>query len=1224
MHPLLQSQFERMFGLRKRADVQVLLGELATLADQEGLSPTASRFLAEASLLFDRIAEACEQQAPRMEAIAEANSAAQRKLDRLKFALDQHAIVSITDARGRITHANDKFCRISGYSREELMGNDHRIVNSSHHPSAFFKEMWRTIASGQVWHGEICNRTKSGLPYWVSATIVPQLGSDGRPLQYVAIRTDITLRKRMEAALEESRRFLQGITESMGEGVFSLDRDGYCTFLNPEAERLLGWSQEDLGGILFHDAVHHTNGAGQPVAKSDCPVLHSIAQGKTYRSESDHFIRRDGTMFPISITSVPLREDGRIVGSVAIFQDITERQRMLTALRESEERLAIALDASNIGLWDWNPVTDHAYYSDHWLGMLGCDRAEVEGTGASWLSRLHPDDRAETLARLDEHVRGESPVYEIEYRMRHASGRWVWLLTAGKVTERNADGVPTRITGIHKDVTDRKRTEAELARAKEEADRANRLKSDFLANMSHEIRTPMNAVIGLSHLMAKTELAPRQRDYLDKIQASSRNLLGIINDILDFSKVEAGKLTIEAIPFRIGTVLQEVAAVVQPRIREKGLELIVDLHEGVPDTLVGDPLRLGQVILNLVANAVKFTEHGEVVVVVDGARIAGSPDAYRLEVAVCDTGIGMSAEQAASLFQPFTQADTSTTRRFGGTGLGLAICRQLTELMGGGVSLDSTPGVGSSFRFTVECRVGATGTTDNRLPGDLMGRRVLVVDDSDAVRSILADMLGRFGLTVETAGGGWTALERLERGQAGAEPPVDLLVLDWRMPDLDGIETLRRLWATPGAHPPTIMTTAYGAEGVHAALEDRTVSVLEKPVTPSAMFDAVMMALGHTAPAPADLLRRTPRDAAEATDLSALVGRTVLLVEDNAINQQVACGLLELVGIEAIVVSSGEEALQSLREVKFDLVLMDVQMPGLDGYETTRRIRRQLERVAMPIVAMTAHTMAGDREHCLESGMNDHVSKPIDPEALYATLARWLKPSRSLGMAPSAAASAPVPARAGASPPAVPDRLPGLDLTVARRNVNGNLALLRRILTDFAGSHADEAVKLADAVHAERWRDALRLAHTLKGTAATIGALDLSALAAQIEQAALGEEPAVPGELLARLALALGVVVGGIGTLGRPQPVEAVSTAFTAERIEEALALADRLHGLLAAGDPEAGELAETLAATLAGSPAAGAAGAMARHAGNFDFDDAAAALADARGCLDAWRETQS
>ncbi|NYZ11094.1 PAS domain S-box protein [Azospirillum sp. RWY-5-1] len=1162
-----------------------------------------------------------------METLVRDRAAAQRELERQKFALDQHAIVSITDVSGRIIYANDKFCQISGFDRDELIGRDHRIVNSGLHPSGFFEEMWHTIMGGQVWHGEICNRAKDGSNYWVAATIVPLLDGNGNIVQYIAIRTDITLQKLMEEKLTESRRFLQSITDAMGEGVFSLDRDGHCTFMNPEAERLLGWSLADMRGISFHDAVHFETVSGERVAQADCEVLKTLRRGEIHRSESDHFVRRDGTLFPISIVSVPLRENGRITGSVGVFQDITERKRILHALQESEERLQIALDASTTGLWDWNPKTDRAFFSDHWLGMLGYRQGEIPQCGKTWLALLHPDDRGFVQAALDDHIAGRTPVYEIEFRMRHKSGGWTWVLAAGKVMARDEDGLPVRIAGIHKDISDRKQAEVELARAKEEADRANRLKSDFLANMSHEIRTPMNAVIGLSHLALQTELSPRQHDYLTKIQAASRNLLGIINDILDFSKIEAGKLSVERIPFHIADVLQEVSAVVQPKVREKGLELVVDLAAHVPATMIGDPLRIGQVLLNLVSNAVKFTEQGEVMVRVSGMPAEGEERAFQLSVYVRDTGIGMSEEQVANLFRPFTQADSSMTRRFGGTGLGLAISRQLVELMGGNIGVDSTVGAGSTFHFAIPCPVVEHDALPGQLPVDLQERRALVVDDSDAVRSIITDMLERFGLSVESVPGGWPALARLEAARAGTSAPIDLMVLDWRMPDLDGVETLRRLRAVEMGHEPrVIMTTAYGQDGVQQALGPEPVAaILEKPVTPSTMLDAIMVALGRNAPAsPVPPRRRT--DDEPAVDMSALVGRRVLLVEDNPINQQVACGLLELVGVAAMVAGSGEDALQMLRERSFDAVLMDIQMPGLDGYQTTGVVRGELGLADLPIIAMTAHAMTGDRERCLEAGMNDHVAKPIDPHELHAALTRWLAPRRSLG-ARSATPTAGggkgrcAPAPAGhAEPPPFPTELPGIDLAAADRAVNGNRTLLRRILVDFASHHGDDATLLATAVEEGQWPDANRIAHTLKGTAATIGAHEVSMLAGVAEQAAAGGNP-LPLDLMPRLAAALAIVVDGLSVLAAepaasPLP-PSVDTAAALARLEE-------LASLLDAADPMAGDLAEELADLLDGTPAAAPAAALARYAAAFDFNDAETALGTVAAAVHAMREARS
>ncbi|CAK0741044.1 two-component system, sensor histidine kinase and response regulator [Azospirillaceae bacterium] len=1291
MHRQLQTQLKRVLNLRSAEEVDGLLGELELLSQAPGLTPGVTKFLTGVRPLLGRVSQSYEQsdrdlslrarslqlssqelveandrlrqgaaaqaqvirslremvnrllagdgkpelgedansleQLSRLMAdMIEERATAQRELERQKFALDQHAIVSITDTNGLILYANDKFCEISGYRREELIGANHRLVNSGLHPPSMFKEMWQTISCGQVWHGEICNRAKDGWLYWVAATIVPLLDAAGMPAQYIAIRTDITLQKALETELVERRRFLQSITDAMGEGVLSMNSDGRCTFLNPEAERLLGWSLAELSDVSFHDIAHYRDWNGHAVSREECPVLNTVMAGEVFRSEDDSFIRRDGTQFPISIIAVPLREGERIVGSVSVFQDITERRRILNALQESERRLKIALDASSTGLWDWNPQTDVGHFSEHWLGMIGYRPGELPETGETWRSLLHPEDAARVLRRLEAHFEGQTPVYESEFRLHHRDGRWIWVLSAGKVTERDEDGAPLRVTGIHKDISDYKKAQEELEKAKEEADRANRLKSDFLANMSHEIRTPMNAVMGLSHLLMRTDLTPRQRDYLEKIESSSRNLLGIINDILDFSKIEAGKLIIERIPFSLSGMIQEITTVVQPKAREKSLELGIDLGAGLPATVIGDPLRMSQVLLNLLSNAVKFTERGSVVVTVRGQP---RPDGTcLLEFQIQDSGIGMTPAQQAGLFQPFTQADSSTTRHFGGTGLGLAICRQLVELMGGEIGVDSVAGVGSRFHFRVPCPVAEEAPPPIRLPQDVMVMRALVVDDCEAIRSILADMLENFGLAVELADGGVAAIARLEEAAAGTADPVGVVILDWRMPDLDGIETLRRINRHPGINSRVIMTTAYGGDNVRDALgEERVSAILEKPVTPSTMFDALMHALDRPLQATGGT---DSSDGAAADEIPVLRDRRVLVVEDNVINQQVACGLLELTEVDISLASSGDEALSLLRDYEYDAILMDIQMPGLDGYQTTGIIRHDMGLTGIPIIAMTAHAMAGDRERCLAAGMNDHVAKPISPSALYSVLRHWLTtPARfssggNEGMVGGHSRSVrPAPGQLSAP---FPEALPGIDLTAARRHVNGNLALLRRILLEFGNNQSTAAEKLRDAVAGQCWDQVSRIAHTLKGTAATIGALEVSRLAGDLERSAAGGGAGLTGDLIERLAQALDVVIVGVAVLAEP----AVAPPITASAVQSCVVpdhnhvarareMIGRLKPLLADGDPDAGELAKVLSHLLAPTAAASLALAAAHHADCYDFDEAVTTLGRINQMLDQW-----
>lgn len=1171
--------------------------------------------------------------ARRVAQLVDQRQAVREALEQQKFALDQHAIVSITDARGIIIYANDRFCEISGYSRDELLGRSHSLVNSGVHPKEFFADLWSTIRAGQVWNGQVCNRTKDGLFYWVEATIVPLNSVDGAPTQYIAIRTDISHQKRMEEQLRQNRRFLQGITNSMGEGVYCLNEEGYCTFLNPEAERLLGWSLRDLRQVRMHDAVHNQYADGTPMPITECPSSLAVMHGETYRSDDEWFIRRDGSRFPVSLVTVPLREDGRIIGSVGVFQDITERKRILDAMEQSEQRLTIALDASNTGLWDWNPQTDAAYLSDRWKTMLGYRPDELDNSGAVWGALMHPDDLPEVLEHLNRHFDGETEVFEQEFRMRHRGGHWVWILSTGKVIDRDDRGQPLRVTGIHKDVSENKRILSELTAAKDDADKANRAKSDFLANMSHEIRTPMNAVIGLSHLLARTDLDPRQRDYLDKIQGASRTLLGVINDILDFSKIEAGKLSLEQVPFDLNQLIHDVTVVLQPRLREKDLELVIDLAETVPPRLMGDPLRLSQVLLNLLGNAVKFTQQGEILLrFASDPTVEGGGGVVPLIISVSDTGIGMTEEQLKGLFRPFTQADTSTTRRFGGTGLGLAISRQLVDLMGGTISVASVAGEGSTFTVALSLRVEqAVSRAERVLPSlhlSLGACRALVVDDSLAVRSILKDLLERSGIATRTAASGALALKELREAGKGGSAPFDLAVIDWRMPDMSGTELLRAL-RTAGYAMPVIMTTAYGVEGLLADLQGMPVSaILEKPITPSGMFDAVMEALGtsaETVPVPS-----APQPGEGAVP-EPLRGVRLLLAEDNTINQMVATELLQAMGASVIVCDNGLEAVERLRQDQdIDVVLMDVQMPVMDGYTATRAIRVLPGREALPVIAMTAHAMASDRDRCLEAGMNDHISKPIDPTALRETVLRWC-PQDGLTMPPAGPTTTRVYPSGGnrkaLSPEAILQTaaLPGISLDSALRNLNGNAALLHRLLRDFAVGHGCEALTWRQLVEREDWPAMTGLAHTLRGTASTLGAQRIAAIAGDLEIAAGKGQASQRGEIMVLTDLlteALSEVVQGIATLPNPDTVRSDGArsdsvqVVTADggALPETLGQAlQALEQVLADADPAAEDLAADLLAALQGTPLAAQARILARQAASFDFEDALATLVTLR-----------
>ena len=1073
---------------------------------------------------------------------------------------DSISIIEIDS--GRIIDANEAFFADVGLPRKQVLGQlCYELTHSlsemcapPHHDCPMLK----TKETGQKCTVEHIHESADGRKVIVEVSTFPLKDADGTFSQVVHVAHDITERKQAEEVIKNSEQRLSQIINFLPDPTFVVDNEGTVLTWNQAMEKLTGVKAAEMVGKGNFEHALPFYGERRPIlidlvknwdAEYEKKYLSVEKDGENLISESYH--PSLGEIYLHSTAGLIYDAAGKAAGAIESLRDITEKKKADEIIRESEERLSNILKTTNEGFWliDTEDITLDV--NDAMCEILQRPREEVIGRSINDFL----DNKNIKIVREQEKIRGEGEKGLYEVSLVRADGTIVpCLVNAAPLLD--ADGNKIGSFGMFTDITERKHMEDELIDAKHTAIEANKAKGDFLANMSHEIRTPMNAVIGMTHLALKTELTAKQQDYLHKIHSSANSLLGIINDILDFSKIEAGKMDMESVDFNLDDVLDNLANLVTVKAQEKeDLEVLFATAQDVPRFLVGDPLRLGQVLINLANNAVKFTDTGEIVVSTE--IVKKNKDRITLKFSVSDSGIGLTEEQAGKLFQSFTQADTSTTRKYGGTGLGLTISKRLVEMMDGEIRVESEPGKGSTFIFTASFGLGREEAKKRFSPAlDLRGMKVLVVDDNPTSREILRDMMASFSFEVTLAATGQEGITEIEK--ADRDKPFEMVIMDWKMPEMDGIEASRRIKEHPGlSHVPHIvMVTAYGREEVMRNAENVGLDgLLLKPVSPSVLFDTIIQAHGEEV---TDTPRMTQgREEAEA--LALIKGAKILLVEDNEINQQVAKEILEGADLIVSLADDGQQAVNMVQENPYDAILMDIQMPVMDGYQATRKIREWETEVRgqktedrkddseLPIIAMTAHAMAGDEDKSLQAGMNGHVTKPIDPDQLFSTLQKWIQPADTrtpIRKADISAEKETVIQAPAAVPdaPKLPDSLPGFDLAEGLGRLQGNQKLYRKLLLDFGAKYTEVAAEIRQALDSSDFEQAHSLIHNIKGLAGNLAASALQAAAVDLEKLVKGDQKkAAPRKQLdqkfANLETSINEALEAVQTLG-PVPAQ--------------------------------------------------------------------------------------
>jgi PAS domain S-box-containing protein len=1021
--------------------------------------------------------------------------------------INNQLVSTVTDTDGIILEVNDYFCRMSGYSREELIGKNHSILKSGEHDDVFWQTMWAQIKSGESWHGEICNCDKQGNIHWFDTVIGPVMDENGNIERFIALSTDITERKFTQIEKAQLSSLLSSVLDAASEvSIIATDENGLITIFNRGAELLLGYEASELVGITSPACLHLLEEVqarsitlsaeyGFSIEGFDTFVYKARTEGPETRNWT--YVRKDGSQCQVSLSVTAMRDSaGNILGYLGIGVDITQTLLQQEALLTASNHLSKASDVAKLGIWTFNIKDNSLEWNDRMFAIYD-QPLTLRDEGLEyqhWLAKVHPDDTEMAERKLQDAIAGHG-TYDLVFRVFKPDGGIRYVQAAAQI-ERDKHGNAVRVIGINLDVTEQREIEVTLREAKQQADEANAAKSAFLANMSHEIRTPMNAVLGMLQLMLHTTMSAQQQDYITKTQTAAKSLLGLLNDILDFSKIEAGKLLLDPQPCEIEMLMRDLAVVLSGNLGNRDVEVIFNLDPNIPSWLLIDKLRLQQVLINLAGNALKFTHSGQVIVGIE--CLEATEHNRTLRFSITDTGIGISEEQMGRIFTGFEQAESSTSRRFGGTGLGLAISKRLVELMGGDLLVTSELGQGSCFWFDLVLPALPTPT---EVSIDIQGKRILVVDDNHTTTDILAKILLDFGCEVQCVYSGVEAIAQYEQASS-MQTPFDIVLMDWNMPVLNGVETAQQLQqlalAQQTATPAVIMLTAYSEEVLSSPSSEALspfVHFLTKPVTSQLLAESINLVLtGKVASSPVQMLSQ-----------KRLQGLTILVVEDNQLNRQVVDELLTLEGAKVVLAKGGTEGVAFVTQSQqtFDMVIMDVQMPDMDGLEATRLIRSDNRFELLPILAMTANASQSDRLDCIAAGMNDHIGKPIDMPKLIPSILTLV--GREFNHSVYDNSVVELGSSVVETPAENESLFDSLEQTLSR--FGGNEAFFNKMAHEFEIELNKQLQQLHDAVAKENKAQVAAISHGLKGFSSNFGAKALANFAAYIEAQCKQGEP---------------------------------------------------------------------------------------------------------------------